>query len=93
MIAEEKKELVDRQEFYKAIIEEMNRVGGANLNTTLTLREIVEIFKELPTYDELGAEWVSDPTTKSFICSWCRMIGSPCARYCSYCGRRMKREK
>ena len=93
MITEEKKDLVDRREFYQAVTKRMEQKGGANLNTALTLREIVEIFKEIPTHDELGAEWVYDTTEESYTCSWCHMIGSSYARYCSCCGRRMKRKK
>lgn len=90
MIAEEKKDLVDRREFYQAVTKKMEQKGGANLNTALTLREVVEIFKEIPAYDELSAEWVYDTFEESHICSWCRMIGNSYARYCSSCGRRMK---
>lgn len=93
MIAEEKKDLVDRREFYQVVTKRMEQNGGANLNATLTLREVVEIFKELPSYDELSAEWVYDVSEESHICSWCHMIGNSYARYCSYCGRRMKRKK
>lgn len=92
MIKEEKKELIDRREFYQMMIQRMNQQDGATLNSTLTLREIVEIFRELPTYDELGAEWVYDNIEESHVCSWCRMIGNSYARYCSYCGRRMRRK-
>lgn len=90
MIAEEKKDLVDRREFYQAVTKKMEQKGGANLNTTLTLREVVEIFREIPAHDELSAEWVYDTFEESYICSWCRMIGNSYARYCSYCGRRMR---
>lgn len=92
MIAEEKKDLVDRREFYQAVTKRMEQKGGANLNTTLTLREVVEIFKEIPAHDEPSAEWVYDTTEESHICSWCHMIGNSYARYCSYCGRRMRRK-
>lgn len=90
MITEEKKDLVDRREFYQAVVKRMEQKGGANLNTTLTLREVVEIFEELPVHDELSAEWVYDTTEESYVCSWCRMTGNSYARYCSYCGRRMR---
>lgn len=90
MITEEKKDLVDRREFYQAVTKRMEQKGGANLNTALTLREIVEIFKEIPAHNELSAEWVYDTIDESCICSWCRMIGNSYARYCSYCGRRMR---
>ena len=90
MIVEEKKDLVNRREFYQAITKRMEQNDGANLNTTLTLREVVEIFEELPVHDELSAEWVYDTIEESHVCSWCRMIGNSYARYCSYCGRRMK---
>lgn len=86
-------DLVDRRELYQAVTKRMEQKGSANLDTTLTLREIVEIFKELPAHDELSAEWVYDVDEESHICSWCHMIGNSYARYCSYCGRRMKREK
>lgn len=92
MIAEEKKDLVNRREFYQAVTKKMGQKGGANLNTTLTLREVVEIFNEIPAHDELSAEWIYDTTAKSHICSWCRMIGNSYTRYCSYCGRRMRRK-
>ena len=93
MITEEKKDLVDRREFYQAVTKRMEQKGGSNLNTTLTLREVVEIFKEIPAHDELSAEWVYDASEESYTCSWCSMIGNSYARYCSCCGRRMKRKK
>ena len=90
MIKEEQKDLVDRRQFYKMIVQRMNQNGNANLNSSLTLREIVEIFNELPVYDEPRAEWVYDDIEETHVCSWCRMIGNSYARYCSYCGCRMK---
>lgn len=91
MITETKRELIDKQEFYQSILNRMKQYGDATLNSTLTLREIVEVFDELPLYNEPGAEWVRDNVEESYTCSWCSMIGNPYARYCSYCGRRMKR--
>jgi iron only hydrogenase large subunit-like protein len=90
MIAEEKKDLVDRREFYQAVTKKMEQKGGANLDTTLTLREIVEIFKELPAHDELSAEWIKE--SDKWVCTWCSM-GSHApytTKYCPCCGRRMK---
>ena len=90
MIAEEKKDLVDRREFYQAVTKRMEQKGGANLDTTLTLREVVEIFKELPAYDELSAEWTKE--SDKWVCTWCRMGSqTPYAtKYCPCCGRRMR---
>lgn len=92
MIKEEQKDLVDRRQFYQMMVQRMNQHGNANLNSSLTLREIVEIFNELPVYNEPSAEWVYDDFEESHVCSWCRMIGNYYARYCSYCGRRMRRK-
>lgn len=91
MIEETKRELIDKREFYQSILNQMKQYGDATLNSTLTLREIVEIFDELPLYDEPCAEWVRDKIEESYVCSWCHMMGNSYARYCSYCGRRMKR--
>ena len=90
MIVEAEKELIDKREFYQLILNQMKQHGDATLNSTLTLREIVEVFDGLPLYNELSAEWVYDTIEESHICSWCRMIGNSYARYCSSCGRRMK---
>lgn len=90
MIAETERELVDKREFYQSTLNRMKQHGGATLNSTLTLREIVEVFNELPLHNEPCAEWVRDNIEESYVCSWCRMIGNSYARYCSYCGRRMR---
>lgn len=90
MIAETEKELIDKREFYQSALNRMKQHGGATLNSTLTLREIVEVFNELPLYNEPRAEWVRDNLEEGYVCSWCRMMGNTYARYCSYCGRRMK---
>ena len=57
MIQEEKKDLIDRQEFYQNIAQKMSEKDGkTTLNSTLNLREILEIFAKLSTQDELSAE-------------------------------------
>ena len=90
MIAETERELIDKREFYQSILNRMKQYSDATLNSTLTLREIVEVFDELPLYNEPRAEWVYDNIKESYTCSWCSMIGNPYARYCSCCGRCMK---
>lgn len=92
MIAETERELIDKREFYQSALNRMKLHGSATLNSTLTLREIVEVFNELPLHNEPRAEWVYDDIEESHVCSWCRMIGNSYARYCSYCGRRMRRK-
>lgn len=91
MIAEAKRELIDKQEFYQSILNQMKQHGDATLNSTLTLGEIVEVFDELPLYNEPSAEWIRDKIEDRYACSWCHMMGNYYDRYCSYCGRRMKR--
>ena len=91
MIVEAEKELIDKREFYQSILNQMKQHGDATLNSTLTLREIVEVFDGLPLYNEPSAEWVFDKIEESYVCSWCHMMGNSYDRYCSYCGRRMKR--
>lgn len=97
MIQEEKKDLVDRQEFYRNIVKKMReKNGNATLNSTLTLREILGIFGKLPTQDELSAVWILDGPI--WRCSWCKISAlenfgnSFPSRHCPYCGRRMKLE-
>lgn len=91
MIVETKRELIDKQEFYQSILNQVKQHGDATLNSTLTLREIVEVFDELPLYNEPSAEWIRDKIEDRYVCSWCHMMGNYYDRYCSYCGRRMKR--
>lgn len=97
MIQEEKKDLVDRHEFYRNIAQKMSEKDGkTTLNSTLNLREILEIFAKLPTQDELSAVWILDDSI--WHCSWCKTSAlenfgnSFPPRYCPYCGRRMKLE-
>ena len=92
MIAETKRELIDKREFYQSILNQMKQHGDATLNSTLTLGEIVEVFDELPLYNEPSAEWIRDKIEDRYVCSSCHMMGNYYARYCSYCGRRMKLE-
>ena len=93
MIKEEKKDLVNRRELYRLMVNRMNeKSNGATLNSSLTLGEFMEILFDLPIQDELGAEWIKE--NDEWICSWCRMKSyTPfTARYCYSCGRRMKME-
>ena len=97
MIQEEKKDLVDRREFYRNIVRRMNeQSNGATLNSTLTLKQILEIFNELPVQDELSAVWILDGSI--WRCSWCKMSAleshghSFPSKRCPYCGRRMRME-
>ena len=64
MIVEAEKELIDKREFYQSILNQMKQHGDATLNSTLTLREIVEVFDGLPLYNEPHAEWVLDKIEK-----------------------------
>lgn len=91
MIQEERKDLIDRRELYQFMVDRMNKKsGGATLNSSLTLKEILEVFAELPTTEQLKAEWLKE--SDGWICSWCRMKSyTPfTARYCHSCGRRME---
>ena len=97
MIQEEKKDLIDRQEFYQNIAQKMSEKDGkTTLNSTLNLREILEIFAKLSTQDELSAVWILDGSI--WRCSWCKTSAlesygnSFPSRHCPYCGRRMKLE-
>lgn len=97
MIQEEKKDLVDRQEFYRKMAQRMSEKDcNLTLNSSLTLREILEIFNKLPMQDELDAVWILDGSI--WRCSWCKMSAlesfgkSFPSRYCPYCGRPMKME-
>ena len=97
MIQEEKKDLVDRREFYRNMVRRMNeQSNGATLNSTLTLKQILEIFNELPVQDELSAVWILDDSI--WRCSWCKMSAlesyghSFPSKRCPYCGRRMRME-
>ena len=95
MIAEEKKELVDRRKFYYLITQRMNeKSNGATLNSSMNLGEILEIFWQLPAEDEQSADWISK--NGKWECSWCLMSAlekmgeSYPSKRCPYCGRRMK---
>lgn len=97
MIKEEKKDLVDRRELYRLMVNRMNeKSNGATLNSSLTLGEFMEILFELPLQDELDAVWILDGSI--WRCSWCKMSAlenfgkSFLSKRCPYCGRRMKME-
>lgn len=97
MIKEEKKDLVDRRELYRLMVNRMNEKSkGATLNSSLTLGEFMEILFDLPLQDELDAVWILDGSI--WRCSWCKMSAlenfgkSFPSKRCPYCGRRMKME-
>lgn len=97
MIKEEKKDLVDRRELYRFMVNRMNeKSNGATLNSSLTLGEFMEILFDLPLQDELEAVWILDGSI--WRCSFCKMTAlesfgkSFPSRRCPYCGRRMKME-
>lgn len=97
MIKEEKKDLIDRREFYRNMIQRMSeKDDGATLNSSLTLGEFMEILFDLPLQDELEAVWILDGSI--WRCSSCKMTAlesfgkSFPSRRCPYCGRRMKME-
>lgn len=93
MIAEERVDLISRKELYQLVVKKMNQqYNGATLNSALTLKEILEIFHELPVYNEISAEWVKDNETGTWHCNSCKMdnYSGLTSRYCPYCGRRMK---
>lgn len=97
MIVEKKKDLVDRRELYRLMVNRMNeKNNGATLNSSLTLGEFMEILFDLPLQDELEAVWILDGSI--WCCSFCRTTALEyCGNYflskhCPYCGRRMKVE-
>lgn len=87
------RELVSRQDYYFEIVKRLGE-QGAILNAKLNLREILEIFEQLPAQDELEAEWIRDGIR--WQCSYCMMhalesLGDSFpSKRCPYCGRRMK---
>lgn len=83
------RELISRRDFYHYVSKRMIEKGHI-LDTTLTLKEVLEIFEQMPTQDELSAEWIKE--SDKWVCTWCRM-GSHApytTKYCPSCGRRMK---
>lgn len=72
------------------------KYGGATLNSSLALYEILEIFDEVPLEEDFQATWILDGST--WRCSWCKMPAlesygkSFPSKHCPYCGRRMKME-
>ena len=83
------RELINRKDYYKEIIRAL-KAKGAVLSSTLSLKEILEIFESLPILEELGAEWIERGNMIS--CSWCT-VSFPKTnrfRYCPSCGRRMR---
>ena len=87
------RELVSKEDYYSRVVRRL-RDQGAVLDTKLTLREILEIFEQLPAQDELTAEWVREGL--KWKCSYCtipaleRSGDSFPSKRCPYCGRRMK---
>lgn len=97
MIKEEKKDLVNRRELYRLMVNKVNEKNdSATLNSSLTLGEFMEILFDLPLQDELEAVWILDGSI--LRCSFCRMTAleyygkSFPSKRCPYCGRRMKME-
>lgn len=97
MITEKKKDLIDREEFFRLVVQRMNaREKNATLNASLNFSEFLEIIGQLPTQEELSAVWILDGSI--WRCSWCKMSAlesfgkSFPSRCCPYCGRRMKME-
>lgn len=97
MIAEKKKDLVDREELCRLVVQRMNARGeNATLNASLNFSEFLEIIGQLPIQEELSAVWILDGSI--WRCSWCKMSAlesfgkSFPSRRCPYCGRRMKME-
>lgn len=97
MIAEKKKDLIDREELCRLVVQRMNTRGNnATLNASLNFSEFLEIIGQLPTQEELNAVWILDGSI--WRCSWCKMSAlesfgkSFPSRRCPYCGRRMKME-
>lgn len=97
MIAEEKKELIDRRELYETMVRKMSeQYEYISFNSALTLKEIVEIFNEIPVQDELEAVWIFDGSL--WRCSWCKLTALEAfgksfpSKHCPYCGRRMRLE-
>lgn len=83
------RDLISRRDFYYYVSKRMAEKGHV-LDSNLTLREVLEIFEQMPTQDELSAEWIKE--NDKWVCTWCRM-GSYVAyttKYCPCCGRRMK---
>ena len=87
------RELVSKQDYYSRVVRQL-RDQGAFLDAKLTLREILEIFEQLPVQDELEAEWVREGL--KWKCSYCtipaleRSGESYPSKRCPACGRRMK---
>ena len=87
------RELVSRRDYYFEVVKRL-RDQGAVLDSKLTLREILEIFEQLPVQDELEAEWIRDGIR--WQCSYCMMHAldsfgdSFPSKRCPYCGRKMK---
>lgn len=89
---QEKKDLVDRTELCRLVVQRMNRHCGSTLNALIDLRDFLEILGSLPTQEELGAEWIKNKN--GWVCSWCLVppISGYASSYCPHCGRRMKLE-
>ena len=87
------RELVSKQDYYFEVVKRL-REQGEVFDTNLTLREILEIFEQLPVQDELEAEWVREGL--KWKCSYCtipaleRSGESYPSKRCPACGRRMK---
>lgn len=87
------RELVSKQDFYNKVTRQLAAEGRV-LSDTLTLREILEIFEQLPAQDELEAEWIREGL--KWKCSYCTIPAlerngeSYPSKRCPACGRRMR---
>ena len=100
MIREESKELIDKKELVKRIIDHSNQEScGITLNTSIPVFQVIEIIYEMPPESEKEARWIWSDNDKKWACSFCHMsclynsFGAPLAsKCCSYCGRRMRND-
>lgn len=87
------RDLISRRDFYGMIVRRLACKEGI-FNATIGLREVLEIFEQMPTQEELAAEWIKDGN--NWKCSYCMMHAlesfgkSHPSKRCPYCGRRMK---
>lgn len=100
MIREEPKELIDKKELVKRIINHSNQEScGITLNTSIPVFQVIEMIYEMPLESEKEARWIWNNNDKKWVCSFCHMsclynsFGAPLAsKCCSYCGRHMRND-
>lgn len=88
MIAENKKELVDK----RLLWQEIAKRADDPLSPMISIFELADIFEKAPIENDLKAEWIYDDDFSEWICSWCSMPKQGRQRYCAHCGRRMRRK-